>query len=73
MFWHPNKVIIGHFGDLRGLIDISKAFELLKTGFESSIMVFINDDFRVVVGAAVLAVDGEDKDGQNENIILLKY
>jgi hypothetical protein len=36
-------------------------------------MVFINDDFRVVVGAAVLAVDGEDKDGQNENIILLKY
>ena len=46
------------------LIGTPKAFKWLKIRFESSTMVLINvTTFGVVVGAAVMAVVVEDKDG----------
>jgi hypothetical protein len=55
---------LGRFGSLIDLIDTAKAFKSLKIRFESRTMVLTNvTNFGVVVGATVLTVKVEDKDG----------
>jgi hypothetical protein len=59
-FLGPSKVPVGRFEVLMNLIDSSKSFEPLKITFESSTIVLKNlINFRVTVGASVLAVEVE--------------